>query len=97
MKAKMFIGTVGLILSPAILYYVKVVGVVGSQIAENITTGRLPAPIPRPSRLLRESKIYGPLVRQGDVVAQGQEREYQSYLKTGKHPVAIFPPIGFKK
>lgn len=93
-KSKALIGLVGLVLSPAILYYVNVVGAGVGQMAENITTGRLPAPIPRPPKLLRESKIYGPLVRPGDVVAQGQEREYESYQKTGKHPMAMFPLAG---
>lgn len=88
------IGIVGLVVSPVIPYYATVFANGVGQMAYNITTGKLPQPISRPSQSLRESRFYSSMVSGLDHLAQMQETEYQTYLVTERHPLAVFPPDG---
>lgn len=87
------IGVIGIfgLLSPVIVYhgYLLIEGISGMMV--NITTGTLPRPPARPPKFLRDNILYGPLVKGVDKRIVGMEKEFEEYLKTGKHPLAVFP------
>ena|SRR3989344_627527 len=87
---------VGVLFGPVIAYHGYLFGEAVSGMIFNATTGVLPPPPKRPPKFLMNHFLYRPFVKSADRTIAGMEKEFTEYLKTGKHPMALFPPPGFR-
>ena len=90
-KLAVIAGVVAVI--PPLLYELYLFGEAGSEMMFNATTGMLPPPPKHlPPEFLKQYPVYGFAARHREKQILGMRREFQEYLETGKHPLAVFPP-----
>lgn len=83
---------------PPILYEFYLYCEAGSGIIFNITSGMLPPPPKNlPPNFLKNYPLYGHIARYREGQILGMRKEFQNYLETGEHPLAVFPPPKLEK
>ena len=80
-------------IAPPLLYELYLFTEAGSELMLNATSGILPPP-PRhlPPNFLKNYPVYGHIAKYREKQILGMRQEFENYLKTGKHPLAVFPP-----